>query len=49
MDNAKAALGSRASTENSIGDIADWFNTVTKQEGGQDIAFRKTLSNLLDG
>lgn len=48
MDNVKASVESHADTQNTIGDIADWFNNVTKQESGRKEAFRKTL-DFLDG
>jgi len=48
MNNIKDSAQSRAGSDNSIGDIADWFNSVTKQDGGRSAAFRKTL-DMLDG
>lgn len=48
MDNVKDSVDARADSQNSMGDIADWLNSVTKQDSGRNVAFRKTL-DLLDG
>ncbi|WP_164843915.1 hypothetical protein [Croceicoccus ponticola] len=49
MNNVKSSIDARSDNDAPMGEIAAWFESVTRREAISTGAFQKTLDNLLEG